>query len=134
MSPRRVIHWLLMLAMTVALQAASGSTAQASCGDYLAGHGRHPSLTARETVPIQPSQPPASPLSKIPCNGPECQKTPSQPLAPAPVQLSQHETHQLVCLVAKLTLTTAKPTLADVDYLEQPRAGELKSIEHPPRA
>jgi hypothetical protein len=134
MTSRRSIHWLLMLAIAVAAQTASGSTAQASCGDYLIGHGPRDLMPAHEVASGLPSQLPSVPLRKLPCHGPGCQKAPAQPMAPAPVQLPQSETQQLGCLVAKLTLTTAKPTLSHADHLEHPRAGEPTSIEHPPRA
>lgn len=134
MPPRRAIHWLLMFAVVAAVQAGNAAVVQASCGDYLIGHGQRESLPVHEALPDQHGPAPASPLSKIPCDGPGCQKAPVGPTAPVPVKTSQPETHRLGCLVAALRLTPATQMLSVDDHIERPRSAELSSIEHPPRS
>lgn len=128
MPARCVTFRLLMLATVVAVLAAGGSSAQASCGDYLMDQGPH------HSSPIPSNPPQTSPLPKAPCDGPGCQKAPAEPTLPVPVKLSQPETQRLGCLFANLTLTPAKQTLPEVEHSEIPHSGHPNGIEHPPRA
>lgn len=127
MPARRVTFCLLMLATVVAVLLGGGSSAQASCGDYLIVGQQHP-----QQAPSNQSHSP--PHSKVPGDGPGCQKAPTEPMLPIPVKISQPETQRLGCLFASLKLTSATQTSSEVEHSELPHSGHPNSIEHPPRA
>jgi hypothetical protein len=140
MTSRRINLWLLILAMAIACQAGSGSTAQASCGDYLIGHdhGHVRSMHVPETsFASKQGEWPAStprPLRQTPCNGLDCQKVPAEPLSPMPTKIVPTDHERLGCLNAELSPVIERESVCWIAQPETLSCGYPLLIEHPPRA
>ena len=107
-----------------ALGMAAGGTAEASCGDWLAGHGDEPVVENR-TGPTSPA---------IPCNGPSCRRSrenlPIAPLSPSR-QFEQPERWLTVFedLSSRPVLVTALPGEVGASAID----GLRPAIDRPPR-
>ncbi len=123
MTIRRFTIWLLLLAVIAALQVVDVSVAQASCGDYLIHGGSR--MQAHEPLSLL--------IPNAPCRGPGCQKAPSNPFLPQPARLTPPETERLGCLSGSPLLSAVSRTALVARFAEQPNAGYLLTIEHPPR-
>jgi hypothetical protein len=129
----RVIRCLLLVAIAMVFATSAGSTAQASCGDYLMGHESHHLRSTGSNQVARPDSSSETPRPRRPCDGPGCQNVPIQPNAPAPFPVPAVDTQQTGCLAATLQLSLAKQNLPNAEHDERSRSGELRTIEHPPR-
>lgn len=132
---------LLACQRLVALCAGMGvmlcaAEAQASCGDWLAGHEmEHPAAVdvtdqqeMAETFPNRPAP------SQTPCQGPGCRNAPSAPAAPsAPVDASSLDRPEgMWSRLGEVTLSSERRT-ADHGSRVASAAGFPQRVERPPR-
>ena len=108
--------------------------AQASCGDYLVGRHHAHAQAANSHAQTDQTEPSSRPSHKTPCNGPNCQKAPAEPLSPVPAKVTTLDHDRLGCLAAVLPLPCSDRPLFDVDRQAVLSWGHPLSIEHPPRA
>lgn len=139
MNLHRVIRGLLMLSGWIALQTIGAASAQASCGDYLVG--KHHSQSAVPVAHDFPDFPgidseqgsPRMPQPIPPCNGPNCQKSPTTPIAPVPTTINLLEHDQLGCLSIAITLQKSDAAVPLPSEQFHRSIGHPSSIDHPPR-
>ncbi len=140
MNSHHVILGMLMLSGWIAFQTLAAASAQASCGDYLIGtHHSRSALTVAHDFPDLPGingeqRSPRTPQPKPPCNGPNCQKSPTRPIAPVPTTINLHDHDRVCCLSPAMPLlATDAAVFLPLEQIIQ-SIGHPSSIDHPPRA
>jgi hypothetical protein len=114
--------------------ALSNQTAEASCGDWLAGH-QGPAVTQTNGAgsPEFAQTEPVSNVPVAPCHGPSCRSNPELPITPAPApELPTHRDAGALCRllgVAGGLEFEPFPAVADAAAA----SGYPLAIEHPPR-
>lgn len=122
---------LTVLAVGLGVWLWGGSTARATCGDYLADHAGHGMMAGDE---LQADFAARESSGQMPCDGPECRRAPESPGMPVPVPPPTFQGERWACLngPAAAPPKCAGRLVPDDDLLLP--GGDPLALERPPRA